>query len=369
MYCKAFYFYSMPLAARIEDFIAKHRVISHILFWIAMYGVLIGRFEPYDEPYDPFLYDMIGFSFSLSYSMLFAYFISYRILPKLLQAENYWWVLLEFLIGSYLISAFARTMTVHVEEPLVRTPPFDQESLLEIWTDVPKLFQSYFIHAISLSLVFVVLKMIKDQYAINRRTLELDKQKAETELNSLREQLNPHFLFNTLNNIYSLSLMNSPKTSPSIARLSEILDHLIYRCSSRYVPVEQEIDLLNNYIELEKLRYDEKLKVNFNHTIDKPGKIAPLILISLLENAFKHGAGEEAGNAYINIDLSLQQNQFLFEIKNSIGAALPVKHSQGIGLMNIRKQLELIYPGRYQFETFIKEDYFITSLKISLPDE
>lgn len=359
----------MPLAAKIEEFIANHRVLSHVLFWLAMYAVLIGRFEPYDEPYDPFLYDMIGFFFSLSYSILFAYFIGYRILPKLLKGDNYLWIIVEFVIGSYFLSAVARTITVHVEEPLVRARPFDQESLWEIWTDIPKLFQSYFIHAISLSLVFIFLKLIKDQYAVNRHTLELKKQKAESELSSLKEQLNPHFLFNTLNNIYSLSLMNSPKTSTSIARLSGILDHLIYRCSSMYVHVEQEIELLNNYIELEKLRYDEGLEVNFHHRIDKNAKIAPLILISLLENAFKHGAGQEAGNASINIDLIVQQGTFYFEIKNTIGSPVQKKHSQGIGLTNIKKQLELIYPGNYHFNTYIEGAYFVTSLKITLTNE
>lgn len=359
----------MPIAAKIEDFIAKNRVLSHILFWILMYAVLIGRFEPYDEPEDPFLYDMIGFAFSLCYSIIGAYFIGYRILPRLLKSDNYFWVAIEFIVGSYLLSAFARTMTIYVEEPIVRTPPFDQEPLLEILTDIPKLFQSYFIHTISLSLIFIFMKLIKDQYAINRHTLELKKQKAETELSSLKEQLNPHFLFNTLNNIYSLSLMNSPKTSTSIARLSGILDHLIYRCSRMYVPLDQEIELLNNYIELEKLRYDDRLKINFSHHIDKNARIAPLILISLLENAFKHGAGEEAGNAGIDIDLSLRENNFSFKIKNTIGTPLPAKPSQGIGLANIKKQLELIYPDRYNFSAGVSGGYFVTVLKITLPDE
>ncbi|RYD74772.1 MAG: histidine kinase, partial [Sphingobacteriales bacterium] len=349
----------MPLAAKIEDFIARHRVLSHILFWLLMYAILLGRFEPFDEPYDPFIYDMLGYFFSMCYSMLFAYFIGYRILPRLLRADNYIWIMAEFLLGSYIISALARTITVHVEEPMVRKRPFDQEPVWEIWTDIPKLIQSYFIHAISLALVFIFLKLIKDQYAVNRRALELKNQKAEKELNSLKEQLNPHFLFNTLNNIYSLSVLNSPKTSDSIARLSGILDHLIYKCSSMFVPVEQEIELLNNYIELEKLRYDERLKINFHHSIDRNANIAPLVLISLLENAFKHGAGEEAGNAYIDINLTLQKDNFSFEIKNSMGAVVQDKQSHGIGLINIKKQLELIYPVRHSFNTFIESDYFI----------
>jgi len=359
----------MSIANKIENFTVKHRVLSHVIFWVSMYGLLIGRFEPFDEPYDPFVYDMIGFFFSLSYSALFAYFVAYRILPRLLKGSNYLQTIIEFLIGSYIISALARTITVHIEEPMIRIPPFEQESLWEIWTDIPKLFRSYFLYAASLSLVFIFVKLLKDQYSINRHALELKKQKAEMELSSLKEQLNPHFLFNTLNNIYSLSLLNSPKTSASIARLSGILDHLIYRCSGMYVKAEQEIELLNNYIELEKLRYDEGLKVNFTHSIDRNANIAPLILISLLENAFKHGAGEQAGNASIDVELVLKENNFSFKIKNTIGAPLPAKASKGIGLINIKKQLELIYPGRYSFNASIHEQYFITDLKIDLANE
>jgi LytS/YehU family sensor histidine kinase len=110
----------------------------------------------------------------------------------------------------------------------------------------------------------------------------------------LKTQLNPHFLFNTLNNIYVLSLENSEKTQKSIEKLSKILDHVLFRCNTKYVSLSSEIELLENYIELEKLRYDDRLQINFNNHIEQDVKIAPLILLSLVENAFKHGAGEDS---------------------------------------------------------------------------
>jgi len=359
----------MVLAEKLTGFITRNRVLSHILFWVALYMLLIGRFEPLDEREAPIIYDIICFAFYLSFSVIGAYFWSYRILPRLFKASNYLVVFLEFIIGSYLLCVFARTMVVHALEPIVRPPPFAQESLWEIMTDIPVLFRGYFIHTVSLSLIFIFLKLIKDQYAANRHALELKKQKAEIELSSLKEQLNPHFLFNTLNNIYSLSLVNSPQTSPSIARLSGILDHLIYRCGSMYVHIEQEIELLTDYIGLEKLRYDDRLQVHFTHHIDKNSKIAPLILLSLLENAFKHGAAEDAGNAVIKIDLALAGNKFSYEIRNSFNAAAQTKTTTGIGLANIKKQLELIYPGAHSFTTYAEGNFFITSLKITLTDE
>ncbi len=155
---------------------------------------------------------------------------------------------------------------------------------------------------------------------VNKRALDLEKQKADIELMALKAQLNPHFLFNTLNNIYSLSVMQSPRTSPAIARLSEILDTLLYRSGGMYVPVSQEIALLQNYIELEKLRYDDRLVVTFDHHTTDDAGIAPLILLSLAENAFKHGAGEDAGSPEIHINLHQHQDQLTFTISNTFRA-------------------------------------------------
>jgi len=128
-----------------------------------------------------------------------------------------------------------------------------------------------------------------------QKTLQIDKEKIETELNLLKAQLNPHFLFNTLNNIYVLALENSSKTAYSIEKLSEILDYILYRCTDKYSSLKAEVKMLENYIELEKLRYDDRLRVTLKKQIEKDIAIAPLILLSFVENAFKHGAGEDSG--------------------------------------------------------------------------
>jgi len=343
--------------------------MAHLLFWLAGYVLMVSRFDPFVESEDPLMEEMINGLFYISFSMILAYFLAYRILPGLVKAKNYLAVIVEMIVGSYIISAFARIMVVHVLEPIVRTPPFEQEPIGEILTDIPKLFYAYFIHTASLSLVFIFIKLIKDQYVINKRALELEKQRAETELKSLKDQLNPHFLFNTLNNIYSLSLVNAPQTSSSIARLSEILDHLLYRCGGRYVPLLQEITLLQNYIELEKLRYDDRLQVHFSYSLDRDGSIAPLILLSLVENAFKHGAGEDAGTPRIEIELNLAGKHFNFTVKNSFRQQQAKEDSLRIGLTNIRKQLDLVYPGSHTFVTGIQGNEFTASLQIELPEQ
>lgn len=336
-----------------------YRVSSHVLFWLVVFIV------PQYQQDMSFRDTLIENIFYVSFYMMACYFVAYFIIPKLLRGDNYPVVILYFVTGSYLISAFSRIMVVHVLEPIIREPPFEKESIVEILTDIRKLVVVYFLQNFSLAWIFGFIKLVKDQYVIKQRTLLLEKEKTETELNALKAQLNPHFLFNTLNNIYSLSLVNSPITSPSIAGLSEILDHVLYRCNSHYVPVSTEIKLLKNYIDLEKLRYDERLRVNFRYSIDEDLDIVPLILLSIVENAFKHGAGEDIGFPGIDIDLKLKDGNFCFKVSNTYIAREHHEPGEKIGLENIRKQLSLVYPQNHEFKTYIKDSTFVTLLSIT----
>lgn len=352
---------------KILNFSTAHRLSAHLLFWVFIFIMFFSK----NTSSDPQEF-MVDIYYTLYYeicSMVSAYFLAYRILPRLMAPQKHTWVWIEFVVISYLISILARIVMIYVLEPFVRKPPFEQESITEILTDLPTLFGSYFLHIFSLSMFFVFIKLIKDQHLIQKKALLLEKQKAETELKILKAQLNPHFLFNTLNNIYSLSIINSPITSKSIAVLSEILDCILYRCSSTYVPISQEITLIDNYISLEKLRYDERLSVVFNHAVDQNGLIAPLILLSLVENAFKHGAGEDTASPTIEIDLKLINNDFEFIIKNSINQFDIQPESGKIGLNNIIQQLDKIYPDHYTFDTIKTEKDFTAHLKINLVNE
>lgn len=355
---------NMSLFEKIVNYSTVHRIQSHILFWVMVFLLSLSKPEGHTSVSEEIRTELITEGFALFLSMISTYFVAYLVIPKLLNVKSYYFLVFYFLIGSYLICVFSRTVVIYVVEPLVRTPPFAQESFLEILTDLPKLAGSYFLHDFSTAWVFTFLKLLKDQYLIQKRALQLEKEKAEAELKILKTQLNPHFLFNTLNNIYSLSLMNSSVTSKSIAGLSEILDHVLYRCDGTYVPLSAEITLLRNYIELEKLRYDDRLQVNFQQTIDENAEIAPLILLSLVENAFKYGAGEDIGNPVINIDLKLQNNHFTFMVSNSF---MPRENkNKQIGLSNIRKQLDLIYPENYELNLSQHEETFVALLMINL---
>ncbi|MBO9673004.1 MAG: histidine kinase [Sphingobacteriaceae bacterium] len=353
----------MPLIERITKFSSTHRFLSHVVFWLVTSIVFLNRYD-IDEYHD-FHKILIRHAYFISFTIIASYFLTYLIIPKLITAKTYYMVAVYFLIGSYIICVCSRIVVVHVLEPFLRTPPFDQETILEIATDVPKLITHYFPLTFSAAWVFAFIKLIKEQYAAQQHKILLEKESTETELKALKAQLNPHFLFNTLNNIYSLSLVNSPVTSKSIAGLSEILDHVLYRCNGRYVSLSAEITLIKNYIELEKLRYGERLVVNFRHTIDHDTVIAPLILLSLVENAFKHGAGEDIGQPVINIDLKLVDNQFRFMVSNGFMPGRE-KEENRIGINNITKQLELLYPGQYDLSITTHDNIFVVLLHINL---
>ena len=259
----------------------------------------------------------------------------------------------------------SRLEVIHVEEPLYGRKPNPNETYTEILTDILKLAYVYFFRIFSVAFVFMFLKLLKDQLVTQKRTLLLEKEKAETELKLLKTQLNPHFLFNTLNNIYSLSIMGSAVISDAIARLSDILDYILYKCDSVYVPISGEIALLKNYIALEKLRYDERLDVKFiaNQQYDTP--IAPLILLSIVENAFKHGAGNDAGAPTIVIELRAEIDSFMFKVTNSYYPNQASGQAERIGLHNLRQQLELIYPNKHNLLITQSDNFFIVELNIN----
>ena len=206
-------------------------------------------------------------------------------------------------------------------------------------------------------------KYIKLQQA--EQQLRIEKQAAE--LNYLRAQTNPHFLFNTLNNIYSLARDKSDLAPESILRLSKILRFMLYETGGDYISVEQEIKIINDYIALEKLRYDDSLRVNFNYDIeDMKQALPPLLLIPLVENAFKHGVSETRDAPFVDIHLSIRNRLLLFVIKNSSErSAANDGVKENIGLSNLRRQLELLYTG-YSLTVEQTASIFTTTLKINL---
>jgi LytS/YehU family sensor histidine kinase len=193
--------------------------------------------------------------------------------------------------------------------------------------------------------VLMAIQFIHSQLDAKEREKNLLKEKLTTELKLLKSQLNPHFLFNTLNNIYALTRRKSDDAPEVVMKLSDLLSFMLYESGNDIISVEREIKFLQDYISLQKIRYTDSLSVVFNKEIDYPSQpIAPLLLLPLVENAFKHGVSETTGRPFVDIHLSVQQRQLIFIVKNSAELA-PTSQSikENIGLTNLRRQLELLY--------------------------
>ena len=214
---------------------------------------------------------------------------------------------------------------------------------------------------------FGVVRHVYNYLNLNHTAQQLRIEKQQAELNYLKSQTNPHFLFNTLNNIYSLARDKNDLAPESILRLSKILRFMLYETSGSYIAIENELKIINDYISLEKLRYDESLNINFNHDIENMQQaIPPLLLIPLVENAFKHGVSETRSRPFVDIHLSVNNRQLAFIVRNSTDTSPgsgTVK--ENIGLSNLRRQLEMLYS---EYHLSVQQDHsvFITTLKINL---
>jgi len=214
---------------------------------------------------------------------------------------------------------------------------------------------------------FWIIRHFYNHIKLKRSAQQLLIEKQQAELNYLKSQTNPHFLFNTLNNIYSLARAKSDLAPESILRLSKILRYMLYETSGPYTAIEQDLKIIGDYIELEKLRYDEFLRINFNYDIeDMKQALPPLLLIPLVENAFKHGVSETRHQPWVDIHLSVKGRQLYFIVKNSTGEPVgEEKVKENIGLSNLRRQLELLYTD---YDLVLQQDgfVFIATLKINL---
>ncbi|QNF34401.1 sensor histidine kinase [Adhaeribacter swui] len=206
------------------------------------------------------------------------------------------------------------------------------------------------------------IKSAKQEQQLQR----IHKQQLQAELTYLKVQLQPHFFFNTLNNIYALILQDSVQAAPLVARLAEMMRYIIYEASKPLVQLQQEIDFLKHYVAVEAVRYSGQTRILFDtQGIRDTAQIEPLLLLPLVENSFKHGLAEETNAGFVQIIISLMGKELFTEISNS-KAGLVRNPPKGIGLENVLKRLDLLYPGRYTMEINNGETVYELRLTIQL---
>jgi len=210
---------------------------------------------------------------------------------------------------------------------------------------------------------------IKDQN--EKITEQLNKEKLDAELKFLKSQIHPHFLFNTLNNLYALTLRNSPKSSEVVLKLSNLLDYMLYECNVPLIPLRKEIKQIKNIIELERMRYSDRLMVSFTASGDVSNKmLPPLLMLPFIENAFKHGVSKEIEESFISIDLNVKDDHLVLRVENSKSDDLDSRqesdYAKGIGLWNVRRRLELIFGTNYNLQVFNEEEVFMIVLQVPI---
>ncbi len=309
--------------------------LQHPVFWMLSIYV-IGEYFAISN----FL-KFVDFYYSLFFHipLVFLVYVNLGLLiPKLLQKRRY------LVYGLSSVALIAAAYGLHELTFEVLLPLLPIEYYMVSFTDYEVLITIFVIYMVLTTL----LKLSKSWYELQR----VEKEKLSIELDSLKTQVNPHFLFNSLNSIYSLALSKSEQTAETVLELSNLLRYMLYEVGDDQVDLSKELEMLENYIELQKIRSDQSTKVSFNISGDSSQfKIAPLLLFPLVENAFKHGVKGVSNEAYLDIQLDLEE-RVEFTIKNNKGVVDDMEGGKygGIGLENVKRRLALIYSGKHSFE-------------------
>ncbi len=334
----------------------RRRWIIHFFFWafvLVLYSLLFGNKS------NDFSHTLFFVTLLMPVTIGSTYFLNYFLLPTYLMQGRY----LEFVV--YFIYTLLGAIFL---EMWVTVLTFIVVAELNIKDMSPGSINFPFLMAALLMIVFlgVSLKMLSHWQKSKEEYQQLMNDKVEAELRFLKTQLNPHFLFNTLNNLYFLSIEKSDQTPKAILALSEMLDYVLHESKSVLVSLSKEIKELKNYISLESMRYEDRIEIEIvvEGDTEKP-RIAPMMLITLVENAFKHGVMKTAGKSFIKIDIVSEREFFKAKVSNSWKKNIS---ESGIGLTNIKDQLRILFPNKHSLTVDgSKEDVFSVVLTIQQP--
>lgn len=324
----------------------------HIFFWVSLYVILVILDNKGDLPLI-----LIKEFINVAFFAMMVYINIFFLFPNYMAKKNLLHHLLSLAITALLIT------------------PIKTLSLLLVATDFGD-FQAYllqhrvdfFITTFFIGIISTVYSIMNDWLETQRERKELQSQTLQSELKFLKSQINPHFLFNTLNSLYALTLKKSDLAPTIVLKLSEMMRYMLYECNEREVSLSKEINYLKNYLELERIRQGKKMDINFSVDGEVVSqKIAPLMFIPFVENSFKHGISNQITAGYVNIYLEVDSQEVNITIENSKTAAMPApsgKKSGGIGLVNVRRRLDLLYPD--QHDLIIDEDPNTYTVKLCI---
>ena len=333
----------------------SRRIVYHTFFWVVLFLILLVWEGTSNGLYFSFTNELIN----LLFYMVIVYFNLKYLIPQYLYEDKIW---------TYLGLLLLATLVLTPIKLIIFYFKFNQYPALQnnlVTTQWSQFLLTFFITSAS-----TVGKIISDWTADRRERQELKTKTMQSELKFLKTQINPHFLFNTLNSLYALTLKKSDNAPQIVIQLSEMMRYMLYECNESSVLLSNEVKYIQNYLALERLRQSEGIEINFQVHGDVSGKkIAPLLFTPFLENSFKHGLNNQIKEGYVNILLEVEDDSLLFFIENSKPSSIPTqsrKRSGGIGLTNLRRRLKILYPDRHKLEIHDTPNSYSVSLEISL---
>ena len=331
----------------------KNKISLQVVFWIALLGLnfaLRYRFGGFEDGWLDEVINLVSYILVFYVNILFLF-------PKFYDAKRELYILLSIILilALSIAASYFSGYLLHY----FQFRHDDRHKTLDMFTK-----------SIWLLLVFLIGTVYSIQDKLNQQITHnkiINEEKLQTKLQLLKNQINPHFLFNALNNVYSLSYMKSEKAPESILKLSEMLRYVIEDCSQEFVTINSEITYILNYIEFYKMKTPGKRNITFTNEIENSNlHIAPMLFIPFIENSFKYSRIEEDKGGFIEIVLNEKGGELFFSCKNSIFVKRTIMQGSGQGISNVKERLEIIYPEKHLLEMKSDEETYYTELKINL---
>ncbi|MCZ2102465.1 MAG: histidine kinase [Chitinophagales bacterium] len=329
--------------------------LYHVVFWILLFLIIF--FANIKLGY---FYESIVVSFiAVFFYAVIAYADFFFLFPKYIKDRN----IVIHLIGLSFIALIVTPIRTLILFLFAQGNPDAQIGYVSNQLYV---FFTHFIAGLYTTIYLIIMDWLQQQ----REKKELENQTLQSELRFLKSQINPHFLFNTLNSLYALTLKKSDLAPEIVLKLSEMMRYMLYDCNEKAVDLSKEITYMQNYLELEKLRHGDKVNIHLDIQGDADkNKIAPLLLIPFLENAFKHGIKDATSPGFVNMDIQILDRQLMMKIENSRLPSIPKsidKRTGGIGLINVKRRMDILYPNHHSLNIQETPNTYLVELHLNL---
>lgn len=354
----------------------QDRLKRHLLFWTCwgIHFTALHAAQPFNEKISYFRnipFTVVESFLLLLPHLLLTYYALYFILERFLMKQKYLLAVI-YTLPVWLASCILNLVLVQQVVPPVAAFLLPARHLEHISRPPAAEFYmsllSSFKGAYTIAVAAVGIKFIKQWYLKEQRNLQLQKENADAQLQLLTAQVHPHFLFNTLNNIYSQTQTESPKGSMMIMELSDMLRYILAEGGKALVPLKKELGMIRDYMNLEKIRYGNKLDLHLSLPGDTGNlQIAPLILLPFVENCFKHGASRFLNAPWIHLKIELEEQLLVMKLMNGKDTAQQeILPKSGTGIANVKKRLDLLYKGKYDLDITDEPEVFVVNLRLQL---